>query len=59
MYANLLIYTVKEVRRMEKVRNEKYAFPFCPSFWEIGFLIIKRNHFFLPTQILCFIEAKL
>lgn len=57
MYANLLIYRVREVRRMEKVRNEKYSSPSCPPLWGRSFLII-RVQSFLPAQCLCFIELK-
>lgn len=50
MYANLLIYKVREVRRMEKLRNQKYSFPFCPPFWGIGFLIIREKSFLPPNS---------
>lgn len=58
MYANLLIYKVREVRRMGRGRKQKYSFPSCPHFWGISFLII-REQSFLPAQCLCFIEPKL
>lgn len=57
MYANLLIYKVRMVRRIEKVRSEKYSSPSCPAFWGISFLII-REQSFLPAQCLCFTEPK-
>lgn len=50
MYANLLIYKVKEIRRMGKLRKQKYSFPLCPPFWGIGFLIIRENSLLPPSS---------